>query len=55
MYQTKYVIKFLLRQLIMSETLRFISSYPLKQWPAKKKKGKIERLEYLENKKSVLD
>ena len=31
-YQIKYVIKFLLRQLMTSKTLRFISIRSLKQW-----------------------
>ena len=55
-YQTKYVIKFLFRQLMTSLTLRFIFNHPLEQWP----RGEWEvvrntKFEYLENKKSFLD
>ena len=38
-YQTKYVIKFLFRQLMTSQTLRFIFHQPLKQWLAERKRG----------------
>ena len=39
-YQTKCVIKFLFRQLMTSETLRFIIDHPLKQClTGRKKKG----------------
>ena len=38
-YQTKCVIKFLFRQLVMSQTLRFILYQPLKQWLTGKKRG----------------
>ena len=56
-YQTKCVIKFLIRQFIMSQTLRFFLNQPLKQWLTGKKKGKkkTQKLEYLQNKKSFLD
>ena len=56
-YQTKRVIKFLFRQMMMSSTLIFSLNQPLKQWLTEKKKGKMEKqkFEYLENKKSFLD
>ena len=56
-YQTKSIIKFLLRQLMTSETLRFNFSHPLKQWLTRGKRGKDRNIkfEYLENKKSFLD
>ena len=38
-YQTKCVIKFLFRQLMTSQTLRFIFDQPLKQWLAGRKGG----------------
>ena len=38
-YQTKCVIQFLFRQLMISKTLRFILDQPLKQWPAVRKRG----------------
>ena len=38
-YQTKCVIKFLVRQLMISWTLRFIFSHALKQWPTGRKRG----------------
>ena len=38
-YQTKCVIKFLFRQLMTSETLRFIFDQPLKQWLTGEKGG----------------
>ena len=31
-YQTKCVIKFLFRQLMMSQTIKFMLDQPLKQW-----------------------
>ena len=37
-YQTKCVIKFLFRQLMMSYTLRFFLDQTLKQWPTGKKR-----------------
>ena len=48
-------MKFLSRQLTMSETSRLIFDHPLKQWPtAKKRKEKsIEKFEYLKNKKHL--
>ena len=56
-YQTKCVIKFLLRQLMASQTLGFFLDQPLKQWLTEENKGeiKIQKSEYLENKKSFLD
>ena len=64
-YQTKCVIKFLARQLMMLQTLRFIFilDQPLKQWEKEKeekeeeKEGKteIQKLEYLENEKNFLE
>ena len=56
-YQTKYV-KFLFRELMTSQTLRFIFDQPLKQWlTGREKDGKteIQKFEYLENKESLLD
>ena len=38
-YQTKCVIKFLLRQLMTSKTLRFILDQTLKQWLTGRKRG----------------
>ena len=38
-YQTKCVIKFLFRQLMMSQTTRFMLDQPLKQWPTGRKRG----------------
>ena len=56
-YQTKCVIKFLLRQLMASQTLGFFLDQPLKQWLTEENKGeiKIQKSEYLENKESFLD
>ena len=50
-YQTKCVIKFLIRQFMMSQTLTFFLNQPLKQWLIGKKRGaeKTEKFEYLEN------
>ena len=58
-YQTKCV-QFLLRQLMTSQTLRFIFDHSLKQWPTERKREKegrteIPKFEYLENEKSFLD
>ena len=41
-YQTKCVIKFLFRQLMTSQTLRFIFDQPLKQWLTGRKRGEDE-------------
>ena len=41
-YQTKRVIKFLFRQIMMSQTLRFFLNQPLKQWLTGKKRGEEE-------------
>ena len=38
-YQLKYVIKFLFRQLMISQTIRFLLDQPLKQWLTGWKKG----------------
>ena len=40
-----------------SQTLRFFLNQPLKQWLTGKKEGKtkIQKFEYLQNKKSFLD
>ena len=56
-YQTKRVIKFLFRRLLTLQSLRFIFSYPLRQWLTRKKEGKteIQKFECLENEKSFLD
>ena len=55
-YQTKWVIKFLSRQLMMSQTIRFMLDQPLQQWLTGKKEEKVEmqKFEYLENEKSFL-
>ena len=55
--ETKWLIKFLIRQLMTSQTLRFIFHQPLKQWLTGRKEGKteIQKFQYLENKKSFLD
>ena len=57
-YQAKCVSKFLFRQLMTSQTLRFIFDQPLKQWVKereKERKTEIQKFEYLENEKSFLD
>ena len=56
-YQTKCVIKILLRQLMMSLALRFTLDQPLKQWLTGRKRGEdgIQKFENLENKKYFLD
>ena len=54
-YQTECVIKFLFRQLMMSQTVRFMLDQPLKQWLTGIKKREIQKFEYLENKMSFLD
>ena len=56
-YQTKCVIKFLFRQLMTSQTLRFIFDQPLKQWLTGRKRwaDRNTKSEYLQNKKSFLD
>ena len=41
-HQTKYVNKFLLRQFMMSQTLRFFLDQPLKQWLIGRKRGEEE-------------
>ena len=38
-YQKKCVIKFLFRQLMMSQTIRFMVDQPLKQWLTGRKRG----------------
>ena len=38
-YQTKYVIKFILRQLMMSQTIIFMLDQPLKQWLTGRARG----------------
>ena len=38
-YQTKCVIKFLFRQLMMSQTIKFMLDQPLKQWLTGRKIG----------------
>ena len=54
-YQTKCVIKFLFRQLMISLTLRFIFLQPLKAMAEKDGNVKIQKFEYLENEKRFLD
>ena len=56
-YQTKCVIKFLVKKLMTSSTLKFIFDQHLKQWLTEGKKGKteIQKFEYLENENSFLD
>ena len=41
-YQTKCVVKFLFRQLMMSYALRFFLDQPLKQWLTGRKRGEDE-------------
>ena len=41
-YQTKCVIKFLLRHLMTSQTSRFFVDQPLKQWLTARKRGEDE-------------
>ena len=41
-YQTKCVIKFLFRQLVTSQALRFIFNQTLKQWVTGRKRGEDE-------------
>ena len=41
-YQTKYVIKFLFRQLMTLQILTFFSDQPLKRWLTEKKRGEDE-------------
>ena len=41
-YQTKCVIEFLFRQLIMSQTIIFMLDQPLKQWLTRRKRGEDE-------------
>ena len=55
-YQAKRVIKFLFRQIMTSQTLRFFSNQPLKQWLTGKKEGdtKMQNFEYLEKEKNFL-
>ena len=53
-YQTKCV-KFLFRQLMTSQTLRFIFDHPLKAMVDRHKKREGWKFEYLENEKSFLD
>ena len=56
-YQTKRVIKFLFKQLMTSQILRFFLDQSLRQWLTGKKEEKteIQKLEYLEYKKSFSD
>ena len=41
-YQTKFVIKFLFRQLMTSKSLIFFLDQPLKQWLTGRKRGEAE-------------
>ena len=41
-YQTKFVIRSLFRQVMTSQTLRFFLNQPLKQWLTGKKRGEDE-------------
>ena len=56
-YQIRYVIKFLFRQMMTSETLGFLLNQPPMQWLTGKKTGKkkIQKFEYLRNENSFLD
>ena len=57
-YQAKCVFKFIFRQLMTSQILRFFLDQSLKQWLSERKKEgkrKIQKFEYLENEKSFLD
>ena len=47
-YQTKCVIKFLFRQLMMSQTLKFMLGQPLKKWLTEVE-FKIQKFGYLGN------
>ena len=49
-YQTKRAIEFLFRELMTSWTLRFIFDHVEKEG-----RTEIQKIEYLENKKSILD
>ena len=44
-YQTKCLISFLFRQLMTSQTFRFIFDQPLKQWLTGKKRGEDKNTE----------
>ena len=46
-YKTKCVFKFLFRQLMISETLRFFFNQPLKQWLTVKKRREDENTKTL--------
>ena len=52
--QTKCVINFLFRQLMMLQTKRFMLDQPLKQWLTGRKRWEIQKFEYLKNEKSFL-
>ena len=56
-YKTKYIIKFLFRQLMTSQTLRFILDQALKQWLTGRKRGEDgnKKIKYLKNEKRSLD
>ena len=56
-YQTKCIIKFQFKQLMMSETLRFILDQAPMQWLTGRKRGEdeIQKFKYLENEKSLID
>ena len=56
-YQTKCVIEFLFRQLMKSQTFRFIFDHPPSngQQVEKERRTEIQKTEYLEKKKSFLD
>ena len=58
-YQTKCVIKLVLRQLMTARTFRSIFDHPLKKWTTgekrKKERQKIEKREYLKNENNFLD
>ena len=40
---------------MISKTSRFIFNQPLKQWLTGRKRGEIQKFEYLEDEKSFLD
>ena len=56
-YQIKSFFKFLFRQLMVPQTLRFILDQALKHWLTGRKRGKMEiqKSEYLQNENSFLD
>ena len=54
-YQTKCVVKFLFRQLIMSDSKIFLKSTSKAVADREKKSGRTQKCEYLKNEKNFLD